>query len=82
MHIGLGPLFPPPSIACHVNWRLLRVTNAENLPTTAAHNLSILREMSLKAPRSETSKGILRSKRKRVALAPSLRLGLLLALQA
>ena len=50
--------------------------------TTAAHNLSILREMALKALRNETSKGSLRSKRKRASLDPSFRLGLLLALQA
>ena len=48
----------------------------------AAHNLSILREMALKALRNETSKGSLRSKRKRASLDPSFRLGLLLALQA
>jgi predicted transposase YbfD/YdcC len=50
--------------------------------TTAAHNLSILREMALKALRHETSKGSLRSKRKRASLDPSFRLGLLLALHA
>jgi predicted transposase YbfD/YdcC len=50
--------------------------------TTAAHNLSILREMALKALRNETSKGSLRSKRKRASLDPAFRLGLLLALQA
>lgn len=50
--------------------------------TTAAHNLSILREMSLKALRSELSKASLRSKRKRAALDPAFRLTLLLALQA
>jgi len=50
--------------------------------TTAAHNLSILREMALKALRNETSKGSLRSKRKRASLDPSFRFGLLLALQA
>ena len=50
--------------------------------TAAAHNLSILREMALKALRNETSKGSLRSKRKRASLDPSFRLGLLLALQA
>ena len=48
----------------------------------AAHNLPILREMALKALRNETSKGSLRSKRKRASLDPSFRLGLLLALQA
>ena len=50
--------------------------------TAAAHNLSILREMALKALRNETSKGSLRSKRKRASLDPGFRLGLLLALQA
>lgn len=49
---------------------------------TAAHNLSILREMALKALRDEPSKGSLRSKRKRAALDPAFRLNLLLALQA
>jgi len=48
----------------------------------AAHNLSILREMALKALRNETSKGSLRSKRKRASLDSSFRLNLLLALQA
>lgn len=48
----------------------------------AAHNLSILREMALKALRNETSKGSLRSKRKRASLDSSFRLKLLLALQA
>ena len=48
----------------------------------AARNLSILREAALKAPRTETSKGTLSSKRKRAALDPQFRLTLLLTLQA
>jgi hypothetical protein len=49
-----------------------------------SNNLSVnlLREMALKALRHETSKGSLRSKRKRASLDPSFRLGLLLALHA
>jgi len=49
---------------------------------TAARNLCVLREMALKALRNETSKGSLRSKRKRASLNPAFRLSLLLALQA
>lgn len=48
----------------------------------AARNLSILREMSVKALRTEPSKGTLRSKRKRASLNPNFRLSLLLALHA
>jgi predicted transposase YbfD/YdcC len=48
----------------------------------AAHNLSILREMALKALRSEPSKLTLNRKRLRAALDPSFRLDLLAFLHA
>lgn len=49
---------------------------------TAAQNLSILREMTMKALRSEPSKLSLRRKRRRAALDPAFRLQLLASLHA
>jgi predicted transposase YbfD/YdcC len=48
----------------------------------AAHNLSILREMAMRALRSEPSKLSLRRKRRRAVMDPSFRLNLLACLHA
>lgn len=59
---------------CH---RLLDVTYHEDhcqvRDKTAAHNLTLMRELSAKVLRSSTVKGSMRSRRKRCALDPALR---------
>ncbi|MFZ2277799.1 MAG: ISAs1 family transposase, partial [Prosthecobacter sp.] len=68
---------------CH--WVLdvtFREDHCQVRDNNGAHNLSILREMAMKALRDEPSKLSLRRKRRRAALAPAFRLKILASLHA
>ena len=68
---------------CH--WVLdvtFREDHCQVRDANGAHNLSILREMAIKALRNEPSKLSLRRKRRRAALDPNFRIQLLAALHA